>query len=152
MINILQTTTSIMLLLCTVVLMVYITTQSKQTKNTYSTKDSKPISAKDAYNQSIKPQLIEIFRHIDDAKNQGKTKTTIDCMPTIASENIDILLALGYDIHLCYYQFTENLYIEIYFSQTASGVLTYGDTETKTQVNYHNSKPGTHDICEKHKI
>lgn len=142
-----QTISIIMLTISTIILINNMPKNDNSTRKTAKAdKNTKLKPAKEMYLESIKPQMKSIMNDIQRAKDQGKTYTRVDDFDTIASENIDILLALKYDIHMMYYHSLKSLSMTVHFNKNATGIITYEDAETKKMLNYHGSKKGSHDI------
>lgn len=123
----------------------------KSDKNINKT-SKKMISADKMYNQSIIPQIQYIIKEIEETKNRGDNWVYLS-HKLIAHENIDVLLAQKYDIHITYYSFESHGFsYEIFFGNNTTGKLTFEDKETKEKMKYKNARKDNRDIVQKHKI
>lgn len=136
------------------VLVYLLITEKRNSKNNKSiNKTSKKlISADKMYNQSIIPQMQYIIEQIEETKDRGDNWVYLS-HKLIAHENIDVLLAQKYDIHITYYDFESHGFsYEISFGKHTTGKLTFENTKTKEKMKYKNARKDNRDIIQTHKI
>ena len=115
-----------------------ILTKRKQNKNN---QDVKLISAKNAYESTKTPQMINAIAKINETRKTGRTSAYICDRDKPSEELIETLIAAGYDISIKVYKrnntwsasnYRDEYFTIVYFDNKASGKINFEDSYSKS--------------------
>lgn len=80
------------------------------------------VNAKEAFESTKKPQLLNVIEKIDECRSRGKMYTYLD-ENKLHQETIEALLSRGYDISMKYFESMNHWSNVVYWDEKASGTI-----------------------------